>query len=173
MVSNLCFFWLFFFVPGCGTCLRWLRTPEHLPPSAVQEGGAVAVVEGAEVLGDGMRACRRRVESGGAELQLPAVVWPEVLTERHHQEAHVVEPVGGFIGQLGDEELQDGPEVALAPHRCHLHRPGHGRVTVTAGNTAGTRETSSTTLSQGRTEATHFHQTSRGDQNGIQSLLRT
>lgn len=60
-----------------------------------------------------------------------------VLTQGYHQEAHVVEPVGGFVGQLCDKELQDGPEVALTAHHRHLHRPGHRGVTVTAKSTAG------------------------------------
>lgn len=44
----------------------------------------------------------------------------------------MVEPVGRLVGELSDEELQDGSEVTLAAHRCHLHGSGHGRVTVTA-----------------------------------------
>lgn len=56
-------------------------------------------------------------------------------TQRHNQEAHVVEPVRSLVGELGDEELQDGSEVTLAAHCRHLHRSGHGRVTVTATGT--------------------------------------
>ena len=63
-----------------------------------------------------------------------------VFTQRHHQEAHVIEPVGRLVGELGDEELQDGSQVALAAHRRHLHRSGHGRVTVTATGTQRERE---------------------------------
>lgn len=59
------------------------------------------------------------------------------LTQGYHQEAHVVEPVGGFVGQLCDEELQDGPEVALSAHHRHLHGPGHRGVTVAAESSAG------------------------------------
>ena len=58
-----------------------------------------------------------------------------VLTQGNHQEAHVPEPVGRLIGQLGDEEAQDGPQVALPPHRGHLHRPGNCGIAVTAANT--------------------------------------
>ena len=54
------------------------------------------------------------------------------LTQRHDQEAHVVEPIRGLVGELSDKELQDCSQVTLAAHRRHLHRPGHGRVTVTA-----------------------------------------
>lgn len=54
------------------------------------------------------------------------------LTQRHDQEAHVVEPVGRLVGELGDKELQDGSQVTLAAHRRHLHRSRHGRVAVTA-----------------------------------------
>lgn len=35
-----------------GTCLRRLGAAEHVSPRPVQEGGAVAVVEGADVLGN-------------------------------------------------------------------------------------------------------------------------
>lgn len=62
------------------------------------------------------------------------------LTQRHNQEAHVVEPVGRLVGELGDKELQDGSQVTLAAHRRHLHRPGHGRVAVTAAERERERE---------------------------------
>lgn len=39
-----------------GTYLRRLGAAEHVSPRAVQEGGAVAVVEGTEVLGNRMGA---------------------------------------------------------------------------------------------------------------------
>lgn len=44
----------------------------------------------------------------------------------------MVQPVRRLVGELGDEELQDGSQVALAAHRHHLHWSGHGRVTVAA-----------------------------------------
>ncbi len=66
--------------------------------------------------------------------------WKHKLTQRHNQEAHVVEPVGRLVGELSDEELQDGSQVTLAAHRRHFHRSGHGRVTVTATGTERERE---------------------------------
>jgi len=63
---------------------------------------------------------------------ITTVTGADPLTQRHDQQPHVVEPVGRFVGELRDEELQDGPEVTLAAHRHHFDRPGHGRVTVTA-----------------------------------------
>ena len=73
-------------------------------------------------------------------LQEAAAFTKTLFTQRHHQEAHVIEPVGRLVGELGDEELQDGSQVALAAHRRHLHRSGHGRVTVTAAGTRKERE---------------------------------
>lgn len=52
----------------------------------------------------------------------------------------MVEPVGRLVGELSDEELQDGSQVTLAAHRRHLHRSGHGRVTVTATGAERERE---------------------------------
>lgn len=56
------------------------------------------------------------------------------LTEGNDEKAHVAQPVGGLAGQRLDEEAEDGAQVALAAHRCHLHRPRHGGVTVAAGS---------------------------------------
>lgn len=74
----------------------------------------------------------RPLHSLTAATRAPLSPWKHQLTQRHHQEAHVVEPVGCLVGELSDEELQDGSEVTLAAHRRHLHWSGHGRVTVTA-----------------------------------------
>ena len=181
---------------GRRTRLRRLGAAEHVPPRSVEERGAVAIVEGAEVLGDRVGAWWRRRGTGfWLEVQLTQpqikkslsrledknrILWGvtvshligknircspafpaikpcrsvtlqetgaftknasgAVFTQRHHQEAHVIEPVGRLVGELGDEELQDGSQVALAAHRRHLHRSGHGRVTVTATGTQRERE---------------------------------
>lgn len=52
----------------------------------------------------------------------------------------MVQPVRRLVGELGDEELQDGSQVALAAHRHHLHWSGHGRVTVAATGKKKARE---------------------------------
>lgn len=63
-----------------------------------------------------------------------------MLTQGDNQEPHVVDPIRGLVGQLGDEELQDGTQVALPSHCCHLDWPWHGGVTVTAGERERRRE---------------------------------
>lgn len=44
----------------------------------------------------------------------------------------MVQPIRRLVGQLSDKELQDGTQITLSAHRGHLHRSGHGGVTVTA-----------------------------------------
>ncbi len=63
------------------------------------------------------------------------VVMSCFLTQRHDQEAEVIEPIRRLVGQLSDEELQHWSQITLTADHRHLHRPRHGRVTVTAAHT--------------------------------------
>lgn len=62
---------------------------------------------------------------------------PTAQTKGNDEEAHVAEPVRSLAGQGLDKKAEDGTQVALAAHSCHLDGSGHGGVAVTAAEQGG------------------------------------